>query len=186
MNNDAFPEVYFVLVFSCWKCPALKTHTLRSDRAALGISMTMLGGLCFAIQDAGIKWLSAELAVLQILFVRSLFGLAMLAAAAFSGGATWICLRYVGQKLAHCNEAVALRLPVWFPFTSESWCFRPGSGVPEWLPLTVLPLALFIMTARFIALALKAFRGEEVLLDEAAEAARVGESMAADEDEEED
>lgn len=53
---------------------------MRSDRVALGISMAVLGGLCFAIQDAGIKWLSAELAVLQILFVRSLFGLALLTA----------------------------------------------------------------------------------------------------------
>lgn len=42
--------------------------------------MTVLGGLCFAIQDAGIKWLSTEFAVLQILFVRSLFGLALLGA----------------------------------------------------------------------------------------------------------
>ena len=58
----------------------MKTQTLRSDRAVLGISMAVLGGLCFAIQDAGIKWLSAEMAVLQILFVRSLFGLGLLAA----------------------------------------------------------------------------------------------------------
>lgn len=42
--------------------------------------MAVLGGFCFAIQDAGIKWLSAEFAVLQILFVRSLFGLALLTA----------------------------------------------------------------------------------------------------------
>lgn len=58
----------------------MTTRILRSERAALGISMTVLGGLCFAIQDAGIKWLSAEFAVLQILFVRSLFGLALLTA----------------------------------------------------------------------------------------------------------
>jgi len=32
----------------------LSTDTLRSDRAALGISITILGGMCFAIQDAGI------------------------------------------------------------------------------------------------------------------------------------
>ena len=58
----------------------MSSRTLRSDRAALGISMAVLGGLCFAIQDAGIKWLTAEFAVLQILFLRSLFGLALLAA----------------------------------------------------------------------------------------------------------
>lgn len=58
----------------------MTTRSLRSDRAALGISITMLGGFCFAIQDAGIKWLSADLAVLQILFLRSLFGLVLLGA----------------------------------------------------------------------------------------------------------
>lgn len=42
--------------------------------------MAILGGLCFAIQDAGIKWLSAEIAVLQILFVRAVFGLFLLTA----------------------------------------------------------------------------------------------------------
>ena len=42
--------------------------------------MAILGGLCFSIQDAGIKWLSAELAVLQIIFIRALFGLGLLAA----------------------------------------------------------------------------------------------------------
>ena len=48
--------------------------------------ITIVGGLCFAIQDAGIKWLSAEIAVLQILFLRSLFGLAFLGAStSFSG-----------------------------------------------------------------------------------------------------
>ena len=50
----------------------MSIKAIRVDRAGLGISITILGGLCFAIQDAGIKWLSAEIAVLQILFLRSL------------------------------------------------------------------------------------------------------------------
>jgi drug/metabolite transporter (DMT)-like permease len=58
----------------------LNTRAIRVDRASLGISITVVGGLCFAIQDAGIKWLSAEIAVLQILFLRSLFGLVFLGA----------------------------------------------------------------------------------------------------------
>jgi drug/metabolite transporter (DMT)-like permease len=64
----------------------LSTNILRSDRAALGISITILGGLCFAIQDAGIKWLSAEMAVLQVLFLRSLFGVALLGASTTLSG----------------------------------------------------------------------------------------------------
>ncbi len=64
----------------------MTTQTIRADRAGLGISITVVGGLCFAIQDAGIKWLSAEIAVLQILFLRSLFGLVLLGASTgFSG-----------------------------------------------------------------------------------------------------
>jgi len=62
------------------------TESLRTNRASLGISITVIGGLCFAIQDAGIKWLTAEIAVLQILFLRSLFGLVFLSASTvFSG-----------------------------------------------------------------------------------------------------
>lgn len=56
----------------------MTTRTLRSERSALGISITVFAGLCFVIQDAGIKWLSAEVAVLQLLFLRSLFALGFL------------------------------------------------------------------------------------------------------------
>lgn len=56
------------------------TNSIRSNRAGLGISITVIGGMCFSIQDAGIKWLTADIAVLQILFLRSLFGLVFLSA----------------------------------------------------------------------------------------------------------
>ena len=56
------------------------TNSMRSNRAGLGISITVIGGMCFSIQDAGIKWLTADIAVLQILFLRSLFGLVFLSA----------------------------------------------------------------------------------------------------------
>jgi hypothetical protein len=58
----------------------LTVKFIRSHRARLGISITVIGGLCFSIQDAGIKWLTAEVAVLQILFLRSLFGMVFLGA----------------------------------------------------------------------------------------------------------
>ena len=66
----------------------MNTKAIRADRASLGISITVIGGLCFAIQDAGIKWLSAEIAVLQILFLRSLFGLVFLGASTRISGET--------------------------------------------------------------------------------------------------
>ena len=64
----------------------MTTQYLRANRASLGISITIIGGLCFAIQDAGIKWLTAEVAVLQVLFLRSLFGLVFLGASTFVSG----------------------------------------------------------------------------------------------------
>lgn len=50
----------------------------RSNRVMFAITITIIGGLCFSIQDAGIKWLTVEVAVLQIIFLRSLFGMAFL------------------------------------------------------------------------------------------------------------
>jgi len=64
----------------------LTTKSIRADRASLGISITVIGGLCFAIQDAGIKWLTAEIAVLQVLFLRSLFGIVFLSASTIFTG----------------------------------------------------------------------------------------------------
>lgn len=64
----------------------MTTPYIRTSRASLGISITIIGGLCFAIQDAGIKWLTAEIAVLQVLFLRSLFGLVFLGASSFVSG----------------------------------------------------------------------------------------------------
>jgi drug/metabolite transporter (DMT)-like permease len=64
----------------------LTTKSIRANRANLGISITVIGGLCFAIQDAGIKWLTAEIAVLQVLFLRSLFGIVFLSASTIFSG----------------------------------------------------------------------------------------------------
>lgn len=64
----------------------MTTKSIRADRASLGISITVIGGLCFAVQDAGIKWLTAEIAVLQVLFLRSLFGIVFLSASTIFTG----------------------------------------------------------------------------------------------------
>lgn len=64
----------------------MTTNSIRANRAGLGISITVIGGLCFAIQDAGIKWLTAEIAVLQVLFLRSLFGIVFLSASTIFSG----------------------------------------------------------------------------------------------------
>lgn len=64
----------------------MTTKPIRANRAGLGVSITVIGGLCFAIQDAGIKWLTAEVAVLQVLFLRSLFGIVFLGASTLFSG----------------------------------------------------------------------------------------------------
>ena len=50
----------------------------KQDAPFFGIALALAGSFCFVVQDSGVKWLSAELAVLQILFLRSLFGFATL------------------------------------------------------------------------------------------------------------
>lgn len=47
----------------------------RQDAALVGIVCAIAASLLFVLQDAGVKWLTAELMILQILFLRSLFGL---------------------------------------------------------------------------------------------------------------
>ena len=115
-------QVYCDIVYPCWNCPILKTQTLRSDRAALGISMTMLGGLCFAIQDAGIKWLSAELAVPQFWLWQSPSPgeYLQLFAVAFFG----VIAQFSVTK-AYAVASPSLVAP--FEYTALIWAAPPGS-----------------------------------------------------------
>ena len=123
-------------------------QTLRSDRAGLGISITVLGGLCFAIQDAGIKWLSAEIAVLQILFVRSLFGILLLGASRPLTGET-IHLRVRRPWLLALRTLVNILSWILF-FTSL-----------KYLPLATA-VALFFSFPLFLALISVPLLGERV------------------------
>jgi len=126
----------------------LSTATLRSDRAALGISITILGGMCFAIQDAGIKWLSAEMAVLQVLFLRSLFGLVLL-----------------GASTSLSGESISLKV-------QRPWllALRSGLNILSWVlfftSLQYLPLAtavaLFFSFPLFLAIVSVPLLGESV------------------------
>ena len=128
--------------------PASSAPVERSNRVTLGISITLLGGFCFAIQDSGVKWLSAEMAVVQILFVRSLIGLAML---------------WASQPLT--RERIRLRVQrPWLLF------FRSAINVLSWLlfftGLKYLPLAtavaLFFSFPLFLALLSVPLLGETV------------------------
>jgi drug/metabolite transporter (DMT)-like permease len=126
----------------------LTTKAIRADRAGLGISITVLGGLCFAIQDAGIKWLSAEIAVLQILFLRSLFGLV-----------------FLGASTTVSGEAISMKV-------SRPWLLivRSGINILSWIlfftSLKYLPLAtavaLFFSFPLFLAIISVPLLGETV------------------------
>jgi drug/metabolite transporter (DMT)-like permease len=115
----------------------LNTTAIRVDRAGLGISITIIGGLCFAIQDAGIKWLTAEIAVLQILFLRSLFG-----------------LLFLGASTGFSGERISLKV-------SRPWllALRTGINILSWIlfftSIKYLPLAtavaLFFSFPLFLA-----------------------------------
>ncbi|MCP4766555.1 MAG: DMT family transporter [Gammaproteobacteria bacterium] len=101
----------------------MSTKAIRADRAGLGITITVVGGLCFAIQDAGIKWLSAEFAVLQILFLRSLFGLVLL-----------------GASTGFSGETISLRV-------TRPWLMAARSGI------NILSWALFFTSLKYLPLA---------------------------------
>jgi len=126
----------------------LTTKAIRADRAGLGISITVLGGLCFAIQDAGIKWLSAEIAVLQTLFLRSLFGLV-----------------FLGASTGFSGETISLKV-------TRPWLMaaRSGINILSWVlffhSLKYLPLAtavaLFFSFPLFLAIISVPLLGEKV------------------------
>jgi len=126
----------------------LNTRAIRVDRAGLGISITVVGGLCFAIQDAGIKWLSAEVAVLQILFLRSLFG-----------------LLFLGASTGFSGERISLKV-------SRPWLLvlRTGINILSWIlfftSLKYLPLAtavaLFFSFPLFLTIISVPLLGETV------------------------
>ena len=90
----------------------MNTKAIRADLASLGVSITVVGGLCFVIQDAGIKWLFAEIAVLQILFLRSLVGLVFLGASTGFSGETislkvnrpWLLVLRSGINMLSCSR----------------------------------------------------------------------------------
>lgn len=126
----------------------MTTDSLRTNRASLGISITVIGGLCFAIQDAGIKWLTAEIAVLQVLFLRSLFGLVFLSASTIVSG-----------------ERISLK--VYRPWLLA---LRSGVNILSWVlfffGLKYLPLAtavaLFFSFPLFLAIISVPLLGEKV------------------------
>ncbi len=120
----------------------------RVNRATFGIAITILGGLCFSFQDSGIKWLSAEIAIIQILFLRSLFGII-----------------FLGSSTLFSGERISLR-------AKRPWLLllRTAMNVLSWIlffnGLKYLPLAtavaLFFAFPLFLAITSVPLLGEKV------------------------
>ena len=127
---------------------AAPTTALRSNRATLGITITVIGGLCFAIQDSGIKWLTAEIAILQVIYLRSLFGLV------FLGGSTLL----TGERISFRIKRPWLLLARTI-INILSWILF-FSGL-KYLPLATA-VALFFSFPLFLAIFSVPVLGEKV------------------------
>ncbi len=122
--------------------------SLRANRARLGIAITIVGGLCFTFQDSGIKWLSAEIAIIQILFLRSLFGIALLGTSTlFSGERISLIVQRPWLLLAR----TATNIVSWILFFS---------GL-KYLPIATA-VALFFSFPLFLAITSVPLLGEKV------------------------
>lgn len=55
--------------------PAVGQSPAASPSALAGIAFALAATFLFILQDAGVKWMTAEFAVIQVLFLRSVFGL---------------------------------------------------------------------------------------------------------------
>jgi len=121
---------------------------MRSNRAMLGISITVLGGLCFSVQDTGIKWLSAEIAVIQILFIRSLFGMIFLGSSSFVSGE---CINIRIKRPWLLLTRTAINILSWVLFFTAL----------KYLPLAIA-IALFFSFPIFLAILSVPILGEKV------------------------
>ncbi|MFT6371437.1 MAG: drug/metabolite transporter (DMT)-like permease [Gammaproteobacteria bacterium] len=126
----------------------LNSISTRSNRVSLGITITIIGGLCFSIQDAGIKWLTVELAVIQVLFLRSLFGMAFLGVSTIA----------TGERISRRVKRPGLLL-VRTVINILSWIFFFG-GL-KYLPLATA-VALFFSFPLFLAITSVPILGEKV------------------------
>ncbi len=123
-------------------------HPTHHKHTFWGIVLTIFGGLCFSIQDSGIKWVSAELAVVQILFLRSVIGIVVLTASTRLTGET-IRLRVRRPGLLLFRTVV--NILSWFLFFS---------GL-QYLPLATA-MALFFSFPLFLAVLSVPLLGEKV------------------------
>jgi drug/metabolite transporter (DMT)-like permease len=124
------------------------TAAVKADMPLFGIALAILGSFCFVVQDSAMKWLTDELPVLQIIFLRSLFGIAYVLA--YRG----LRRRPVSLRVRR-PWAMALRTAI----NVASWClFFTGL---KYLPLATAT-ALFFSFPLFLTLLSVPLLGEAV------------------------
>ena len=133
----------------------------------VAIVMVLFGAVLFVIQDSGIKWLTVELAVLQIIFIRSLFGIVFLYSGTklfrarmdlkihepkllffrtFVNVVSW-CLFFTGLKYLELATATALffSFPLFLTALSVP-VLREQVGLKRWSAVVVGFLGVVLMT----------------------------------------
>lgn len=124
------------------------TAAVKADMPLFGIALAILGSFCFVVQDSAMKWLTDELPVLQIIFLRSLFGIAYVLA--YRG----LSKRPVSLRVQR-PWVMALRTAI----NVASWClFFTGL---KYLPLATAT-ALFFSFPLFLTLLSIPLLGEAV------------------------
>ncbi|MFW7354774.1 MAG: DMT family transporter [Brucella sp.] len=116
-------------------------------RPLMGIALASLGYACFALQDAVVKWLVADYAVTQILFVRSIVVVAITGLLAFHFRHPSIMKsRYKGTLVLRA----ALMLVAWLLFYSAARHLGLAEVTTLYFsaPLIIMFLSIFILKER--------------------------------------
>ena len=128
--------------------PAIGQPAAASPSALAGIAFALAATFLFILQDAGVKWLTAEFAVIQVLFLRSVFGLGYCGlAAAVRRGRTSLAVSRPGLMTARSLVNVC----AWFMFFTGLQYIDLGTA-----------LALFFTFPIFVTALTGPFLGEHV------------------------
>lgn len=120
----------------------------KADLPLLGIALALVGSFFFVAQDSAMKWLSSDLPVLQIIFLRSLFGIAYV-----------LIVGRIFGRMPSLRVAQPWAMTLRSAINVASWCFF-FTGL-KYLPLATAT-ALFFSFPLFLTLLSIPFLGERV------------------------
>ena len=116
-----------------------RSEHVAQQSALGGIACALAATFFFVLQDAGVKWLSAELMLVQVLFLRSAFGLAFCAGTVAIGlKPANIAVRRPGLMAARC----ILNVAAWLLFFSGLLQIDLGTGLALFFTFPIFMTAL--------------------------------------------